>query len=180
MAYQQRANEALNFGPALQTILEAMASPQTPIPAFYRHFFTTIDPLVALSGVYGNFFTPQTVSEAYIPASIAAYNPANFILYRINGGDLLCVAFLMVVLLRYTKDVVIWKILEGAVLIIDLVILQGLWEMHGQQGRRFVGKGGMRWEDWACVGITLTVAVIRSAFLAGVGFERHAAGKKGV
>jgi hypothetical protein len=152
-----------------------MASPTTsqpPIPYFYRLFFTTIDPFIALSGAYMNIATPADALEAYVPPSISNYNPATFILFRIMGGDLLGVCFLCVVLLRYTNDIGVWKILEGAILTIDLVMLQGLWEMLGRQGRRYVGEGGLRGMDWLTLGITVGVAAVRSAFLLGIGFGK--------
>jgi hypothetical protein len=148
------------------------------IPSFYRHFFTTIDPLIALFGSYTNLLTPSAGHDLYIPPSVHPYAPQTSILFRILGADLLCFCFLSCVLLRYSRDVGVWRIYEGGILIVDLVILHGLWEMLGQQGRRFVGEGGIRGMDWACAGIVAGVAVVRAAFLLGIGMGEGRGARK--
>ena len=103
-----------------------MTTPSTaphPIPPFYHTFFTTIDPLIALSGVVLNVFFPETVINSYRPLSSAtttsdklftsptahAYTPetqlvTSYLLYQISGA-LLFATVLDVFLLRRTREV---------------------------------------------------------------------------
>ena len=78
-------------------------------------------------------------------------------------------AFIDVVLLRYTKDVKIWKILEAAVLIYDFALLFSNYYALSQQGR--LSFGALRWEDWGGIAITGQAVIVRSAFLFGVGLS---------
>ncbi len=145
-----------------------MSESSTPaIPAFYRIFFTYIDPLVASWGAYMDFFTPDTVLNSFVPNS--ARNPAHDMLFQQLGGGLLNIAFLSAVLLRYTNDVKIWKIVQLGILIVDVVGLYSLWDGLGRQGR--LDPRGWRGEDWGCVGITGFVTVLRMMFMAEVGFR---------
>lgn len=93
------------------------------IPAFYRFYFRWSDPLICLWGAYIDFFNPAFLSNAFLPSSQQPWNPAfNFTLQQL-GGALLMLAIIDVVMLRYTEDVGVWKILQGAVLVYDLSLL---------------------------------------------------------
>lgn len=149
--------------------MSVTSAEQHRIPVAYRAFFTWVDPLIALSGVYMNLFTPDTVLNAYIPSTLSQRDPAHFMLFQQLAANLLMAAFLSIVLLRYTADVKIWKILQASILLVDLTLLYSLWDAIGSQGR--LSLDGMRGEDWGCAIITGTVVAMRVLFLAEFGFE---------
>lgn len=139
------------------------------IPALYRFYFRWSDPAICLWGAWMDFITPAFVLNAFIPTAIAVRNPYfDFTLQQL-GGALLMLIFFDVVLLRYTNDIKIWKILQMAVLIYDLSLLYSMYDSLGQQGR--LSFGALRWEDWGSIVITAQAAVVRTAFLLGVGLS---------
>ena len=148
----------------------------TPIPAFYRIYFSTIDPLVLASAVFMDFVTPSFTVGAFIPTSVAPYNPYYDVLLQQLGGALLFMAILDVVLLRYTKDINIWKIVQVGVLSYDLILLGSIYYGLKQQHR--LSLHALRFEDWGDIIITGQAAIVRSLFLLGVGLHQDTQGKK--
>lgn len=117
-----------------------------------------------------DFVTPAFVSNAFLPEKIQKWNSLfDFTLQQL-GGALLMLAFIDIVLLRYTKDVKIWKIIQAAVLIYDLSLLYSNYYSLKQQGRLSVSA--LRWEDWGGIFITAQAAVVRTLFLLGVGLGK--------
>ncbi|KAF2440284.1 hypothetical protein P171DRAFT_435110 [Karstenula rhodostoma CBS 690.94] len=142
------------------------------IPTFYRIFFTSIDPLIALSGAYMDFFDPETILASSFPrASLYAEpTPPITVLLRQAGGAFIMMAFLMVFMLRYTEDVKIWKMFELGILVTDFTLFYSLYGALEGQGRLDVGA--IRWEEWGTIVITGFVTVVRIAFLGGLGFSK--------
>jgi hypothetical protein len=158
--------------------MASTTSTSPPIPGFYRVFFTSIDPLIALSGVYMNLYKPEMVLGAVVPATVATWNPAYYPIMQQLTGWHLGTIFLQTTLLRYTGDLGVWRIFQASVLVIDAALGWSIWSALGAQGRRSLA--GMRGEDWGTVGITAGVAIIRTAFLLGAGFgQQSGAGAKG-
>lgn len=125
---------------------------------------------------YGDYAHPAFIVNAFVPSSIAPHNPYfDFTLQQI-GGALLMLGFIDIFLLRYTNDVKIWKILEAAVLIYDLSLLFSNYSSLQQQGR--LRPGGLRWEDWSGIAVSAQAAVVRAAFLLGVGLAKTGKSKK--
>jgi hypothetical protein len=137
------------------------------IPAFYRFYFRWSDPAICLWGAYMDFFTPAFDFHAFVPESISPYNPYFDTILQQLGGSLLMLAVIDIVLLRYTNDINIWKILQLAVLVYDSTLLVSIYYSLGQQGR--LSLSALRWEDWGGIVITAQAAVVRSLFLLGVG-----------
>ena len=145
------------------------------IPLFYRFYFRISDPLICLWGAWMDFVTPAFVLNAFVPAAVAPHNPDfDFTLQQL-GGSLLMLGFIDVVLLRYTNDIKIWKVLEAAVLIYDLSLLYSSYSSLGQQGR--LSFGALRWEDWGSIIITAQAVVVRTAFLLGAGLAEQKVSK---
>ena len=90
-------------------------------------------------------------------------------LFQQLGGFLLGTAFMEAVLLRYSGDVNIWKLVQATILIVDIAILYALWDALSQQGRLQPSK--LRGEDWGCVAITGFVTIVRSLFITGLGLR---------
>ena len=141
----------------------------TYIPAFYRYYFRWSDPIICLWATYMDFFTPAFAVAAFVPESVAPWNPYFDFCIQQLGGSLIMLAFIDAVLLRYTLDVNIWKIIQAAVLIYDCVMLYSNYYALDQQGRLSIDK--MRWEHWGCFVITVQAALVRTAFLLGVGLS---------
>lgn len=116
-----------------------------------------------------DFFTPAFVLNAFVPKTYATHNPYYDFVFEQLGGALLMLGFIDIVLLRYTEDVKIWKIIQIAVLIYDLSLLYSNWTSLTLQGRLSVTA--LRWEDWGGIFITAQAAVVRSVFLLGVGLD---------
>lgn len=144
-----------------------MTAQQRPIPAFYRHFFTIADPAMAVWGAYMTVAYPDTVLDSFVPRALSRRDPAQFMLFQQLAGWPLGTAFLSIFLLRYTRDVGVWKIFQASVLIVDVVLGYALWDALGRQER--LSLGALRAEDWGCIGITAVFGLMRSAFLLGVG-----------
>lgn len=80
-------------------------------------------------------------------------------------------AFIAVVLLRYTEDVKVWKTVEAAVLIWDFALLYSNYYALSRQGRLSIGA--LRLEDWGDIIITSQAMVVRTSFLLGVGLSKE-------
>jgi len=154
-----------------------MAAQQPPIPAFYRHFFTIADPLVAVWGAYMTLAYPDTVLDSFVPRTLSRRDPAQFVLFQQLAAWPLGTAFLSIFLLRYTRDVGVWKIFQASVLVVDVVLGYAIWDALGRQGRR--SFGALRPEDWGCIGITAVFGLMRSAFVLGIGLGRGKGRGKG-
>jgi len=117
-----------------------------------------------------DFVTPAFVSNAFLPEKMTPWNPMfNFTLQQL-GGALLMLALIDIVLLRYTEDVGVWKIIQAAVLVYDLSLLYSNYNSLGMQGR--LSLQALRWEDWGGIIISAQAAVVRAAFILGVGLGK--------
>jgi hypothetical protein len=141
------------------------------IPLLYRISFTYLDPIICLWGAYMDFIDPTLVLSSHIPSPTPDIGHAMILKQR--GGGMLNFGFLSAVLLRYTYDIKIWRIVQFAFFLVDLAYYWAVYEVLGEQGRLSVGT--WRAEDWGSVAITGMAGVVRLAFLAGVGFDK---GKK--
>jgi hypothetical protein len=150
-------------------------SPPHTIPSFYLLFFQTLDPLICLWGASMDFLTPRTVLSSHIP-NPPAPDPGHIMILQQRGGAMLNFAVISAVLLRYTYDLQIWKIVQAAFLIVDLALYYAAWQVLGAQGR--LSPSTWRVEDWGSVGITVVAGAVRVAFLMGVGLGKGKNGKR--
>ncbi|KAF2130327.1 hypothetical protein P153DRAFT_288345 [Dothidotthia symphoricarpi CBS 119687] len=155
-----------------------MSRSTSPIPAFYYHFFTTLDPLISLSAIYMNFFSPETIlGSAFAPSSPwCTVTPSHTMLMHQAGGAFAMFAFLMVFMLRATNDLKVWKYFEAGVLMTDGAAFWSLGNALASQRR--LGVGEWRGEEWGTVVILVVVSVVRIAFLMGLGMEQRRVAKK--
>jgi hypothetical protein len=142
-------------------------SSSTTIPAFYRVFFPSIDPLIALSGIYFAYFQPAITVSSMFPLSQVNITPSHVMLLQQLGGCYISVSLLQIFLHRYTYDVGVWKLFQLSILISDIALLHSLWTALGAQERRGFGK--MRAEEVGIVLVTAFVGLVRVLFLTGVG-----------
>ncbi len=72
-----------------------------PIPTFYRIYFATLDPLVALSVVLANLFAPTAILNSYDAAYVTSrVDIPSTVLLDTIAGFLTGTIFLQTVLLR--------------------------------------------------------------------------------
>jgi hypothetical protein len=148
-------------------------SPNTTIPAFYLVFFQIIDPLICLWGASMDFFTPNVVLSSHVPNPNA--DMGHVMILQQRGGAMLNFGFISAVLLRYTYDLQIWKIVQIALFIVDLAVYYAAYQVLGAQGR--LSPKTWRAEDWGSVGITVVAGAVRIAFMMGVGLKKGRSGK---
>ncbi|KAM5360886.1 hypothetical protein ACJZ2D_013453 [Fusarium nematophilum] len=149
---------------------------QQTIPSFYRFWFTWIDPLSLAPTVYGLLYTPEFMLEGLIPASMSVYDPQQSFLFHQLAALYGFVGITLAGVLRVSSDVKVWRVITAGVLLIDLTILASVYVSLEQQGR--LGLEAWRWQDWGNLLWTGGVAVIRTLFLAGVGFKAAVKGKR--
>ncbi|EXJ75151.1 uncharacterized protein A1O5_01847 [Cladophialophora psammophila CBS 110553] len=153
-----------------------MASPT--IPTFYRVFFSTIDPLIALSGALTQVFAPATILTLYNPSS-AALPPAieTTVLLDSTAGYLVSTMFLQVVMLRARPaDLTVWRCLQGSILIQDLAIIGAVVGALKTQHR--LDWGLVTAKEWSNLAILAGVGALRVAFLLGIGVGGRGKAKK--
>ncbi|KAF4461071.1 hypothetical protein FALBO_12138 [Fusarium albosuccineum] len=145
------------------------------IHPIYHAWFFWVDPILTLSGMYGNFFDHDLMTQAFF----TNYPPTEQLkpfLYQI-GGMGTSYLVLLVLLQRYTNDVNVLRILHFAILWADFTMLTSMYV-----GMRFEGNlavADWRWEDWVGGGITVICTILRAAFSLGIGVkDTRGKGKK--
>jgi DMSO reductase anchor subunit len=139
------------------------------IPTFYRLVFTYFDVLNCILAAYFYFFQ-RDFSQRYIHPT-SPRNRDHDLVYFNMGGTMLLIGVLHGGLLRYTSDVNVWKIVNFAVLLLDLSLLVGVGD--GLAKRGVTSLEGVTSEDWANITVTSCVTVVRMAFIAGLGMRRE-------
>lgn len=149
----------------------------SPIPTFYRIWFTTLDPLLTLSGIYLTFFTPAFVLAGFNPNYHSPPSSETILLLDHSGAWFLAILILQLGLLRgRPDDVFVWWYYALAVGIVDTVTCTATLRALDAQGR--LGLGGWRWEEWVNFGSTGACAVVRWAFVLGIGVGGAGKGKR--
>lgn len=142
-----------------------MSSPH--INAFYRIWFTWVDPLSLVLSVAACFLTPAAALEMLVPPSKMPYVPEQAaVIYQI-GLLYSFLGIMFAVLLRASPDIKVWRIVEGATLFVDLALIVLSFVSLEQQNR-------LAFEEWRNPEVfnlffTVLVALIRAAYLVGVG-----------
>ncbi|KAK6216360.1 n19m, NADH-ubiquinone oxidoreductase 9.5 kDa subunit [Pestalotiopsis sp. IQ-011] len=122
-------------------------------------FQVAVDPLVCLATSSTCFWGPDLGLTAVVPAAVSTRNPYQDFLFHQTGALHLLLAVVLAVLLRHSAaDLAAWRIVQAAVLAVDLILL----------GSQYYSQ---RQEDFAAAAITVFVAVLRSCFLLGIGFK---------
>ncbi|KAL5344076.1 hypothetical protein BJX70DRAFT_393499 [Aspergillus crustosus] len=141
------------------------------IPVFYRAVLLWYDPIGALFGCYMNLFAKDTYLNSYIPPSLATRDPSHNMIFNQLAAGFFVVATSQAILLRYTSDVNVWKILNGCLLGWDFILLWSLWNGLGVQGR--LGPGSWRGEDLMAIMPTVFMTLVRGAIVAGIGLNEE-------
>ncbi|KAM0247817.1 hypothetical protein ACHAP5_003827 [Fusarium lateritium] len=120
---------------------------QKKIHSFYRIWFTWVDPLVLIPTVYSLIFTPEFMLDGLIPLSMSPYNPDQAFLFHQLAASYLFIGIMLGVVLRLSSDIKVWRVIIGAVLLVDIAILVSVNVSMEQQGRSELSQ--FRWQDWA-------------------------------
>ena len=139
----------------------------SPIHAFYRVFFTTIDPIIALMGVLTPLLAPEAYLQSFspspaLPPTIETTLSLD-ILASCFGGTMILQLWL---LRARPRDLVVWRAVEAFILVTDIGILGGYARALSVQGR--VLPMYWRQEEWSQIGIVSMVGLIRMCFLLGL------------
>lgn len=150
-----------------------MAAQVHPI---YRAWFLWIDPILTIAGMYVNFFDHNLATLAFF----SNYPPTEELkpfVYQIGGmgTSFLC---LFVILLRYTDDINIWKIVQFAILWADFTMLTAMYVAMRLEGHLAISD--WRQEDWVSVVITVACTILQALFVLGIGVKESKAKERKV
>lgn len=143
----------------------------TTIPAFYRLWFTIIDPALSLFGVLSSMFAPHFILRGYSPSPIDPPAIETSVLIDLHIGCYASLAFLQAILLRARPtDVVVWRILQASTAIMDAGVVLAFSKALSTQGR-------LHWSQWRedevpQICINGALVILRMAFILGVGFSK--------
>jgi hypothetical protein len=147
----------------------------SPIPRLHAVFFSTIVPLVAVSGILTSMFSPRIILTVYNPVAKLPSSIETSTLLDITSTFCLSIIFLQVVLLRLRRhDLNVWKCLQGSILIQDLGILAAVERSLKAQKSFDISLG--RAEKWGNVAILRVVRLIQGFFVVGFGLNRVSGG----
>lgn len=114
--------------------------------------------------------------DGLIPASMSVADPNHGFLFHGLAALYAFVGLMLAGTLRVTSEINVWRMVVGGVWMIDMALLASMYVSIEQQGRLSMDK--LRWQDWAALGFTAGVGVIRSFFLAGIGVKPATYGTK--
>ncbi|KAF2824890.1 hypothetical protein CC86DRAFT_296314 [Ophiobolus disseminans] len=142
------------------------------IPAVYRLIFLWIEPASILAGaVYAHFLTPTYLDLTHAPTAPGLSVPISTQIVMSQLANLyLGLAILEASVLRATTDVQVWKTFITGLLIADIGHLYSVAPLGS-----WVYWQYWRWNAIDCGNVPFVyfLAILRSLFLLGVGFEKH-------
>ncbi|VUC23991.1 unnamed protein product [Clonostachys rosea] len=141
----------------------------TSAPAFYRFFFKNLDPLVAMYGVYLNFFAQEMAVNG--PAPNSHYDPNQVFLFFQCGGLALAIAFITAAVHRATEDLNVWRAVQFALFLADIAALVGIYLSLSNQNR--LAPSAWTSDDKGLLGSYVPLTLIRLAFILNVGFPQE-------
>ena len=157
---------------------------QLRLPLAYTLWFIWIDPILSLLGAYGGLFEPYLLLLSFIPATIPnaaapteplanpdiSMNPAHTMIFNQLGGFFILTFTLSAFMLRATNDLTVWKFYQGAISLVDVIILVATAAEYSRQGR--LSPLVWRSEDWFSVVVTGACALLRISFVLGIGLDK--------
>lgn len=132
----------------------------------YRLWFLWIDPILTVAGMYGNLLDHNTNAEAFFTDLVPDVHFKPFF-YQIGGMGTSYLT-LFVLLLRYTEDVNVWKIVQLAITWADFTMLLAIHTAMTYEGTLW-NVAAWRVLDWFSIVITGGCTVLRIAFVLGIG-----------
>lgn len=142
------------------------------IPAFYRLMFLYIEPVSILAGaIYAHFLTATYLDLTHASSAPGPSVPISTQVVMTQLANLyLSLTVLEAGVLRATCDIKVWKTFITGLLIADIGHLYSVAPVGS-----WVYWQYWRWNaiDWGNVAFVYFIAITRSLFLLGVGFEKH-------
>lgn len=157
-------------GSQLHLPTSARRPPSDPIPRFYRTFFTTVDPLIALIGLLTPLLAPQTYLHSFSPTAPNPLGTETLLCLDILASCFADTMILQLYLLpARPRDLVVWKAVRAFILVSDFGIGAEYWRALGEQRRLWVG--GLRAEEGRQILIVGVLGMIRVGFLVEIGMR---------
>lgn len=144
------------------------------IPLIYRIFFLYMEPVMAFNGAILCHWYPTIFLNTM--SATAKYAPSNQVIYDQLAATYVLFSFNQAVLLRTSKDLKVWKTVLVGILLCDFIHLYSMWCVMGTQV--FLSPQLWRSEDWVNLVLLYGPVVLRSSFLAEVGFKKSYSEKK--
>jgi hypothetical protein len=148
-----------------QSLLHKIALP-------YRIFFLYIEPVLALGGTYLCMADPQrfllgTVPQpAFIAASPIAVSPVMQLLLTNIAALYALFAMNEAIVLRCTREKSVWYAIIGGMLASDIGHIYAVYAIAPERIAQFANWSS---DEWINYGTLLGGALIRSAFVLGIG-----------
>ncbi|KAI9663923.1 MAG: hypothetical protein M1821_007414 [Bathelium mastoideum] len=139
--------------------------PQIPLP--YLIHFLWFEPAAAFIGALLCHFSPSEFLPAYTDAR---YTPSNQIIYDMLGATYVLFAWNEAVVLRFCKDLRVWKAIVLGILVCDILHLCASWAAIGTEA--FFNPITWRSGEWVNYTMLYGPAAMRIAFLMEVGFSK--------
>ncbi|KAG4027242.1 hypothetical protein MFRU_032g01080 [Monilinia fructicola] len=152
--------------------------PRIPkIHPFYRTFLLNIEPIFALSGAYLSLFHPTKFITSTAPSTLSStidiQSSTSDPLIKFLTADIGALYLLFTInealVLRLTRDYSVWKAVVFAMLVCDLGHLWGVYEADPIGS---LDVHGWTSDEWINNGILIFGAVLRIAFLSGLGNKK--------
>ncbi|KAI1325601.1 hypothetical protein F5Y16DRAFT_257910 [Xylariaceae sp. FL0255] len=140
----------------------------SPIPSFYRHLFTTIEPILATTGALQALFQPQLLLAATVPS--VPYSPSLSPLFTQFTGSWLMLAYHDFFVLRSPSnahDVSVWRHTLAASSISDLFYTISL--VQSMTPANFFNPLNWGWMEAIAVVTTVGPFLGKLCFLSGLG-----------
>ncbi|CCG84963.1 protein of unknown function [Taphrina deformans PYCC 5710] len=144
----------------------------TSIPFFYRSAFVIFDIALPVFGVWAYTTAPRFILRTF---SISpAFPPATetiVLLDALAGWHAVLIALSLGFLITKRDDIVVWQVLQLAILVLDIFMLGAFARQLSTEGRTDFELWNNN--DWSNVTGTAVIAFVRFAFLCGIGIGRH-------
>lgn len=125
--------------------------------------------MALVGGCIPCFFMPETFCDSYVPKAIEKLNPFYKVFFYQIAGMFFIVFWLQGVLLRYTNDLIIWKLVHAALLGYDFFMLYSTYFALTSQRR--TDPKTWRWTDWFAILSTAIIGALRASIVAGIGLN---------
>lgn len=142
-----------------------VALPQIPLP--YLVILLWLEPVVVFSGSLACYFRPTEFLQTFTDAR---YAPSNQVIYDVLGANYVLFAWNEAVVLRFCKDLRVWKAFVLGVLVSDILHLYASWAVIGTEA--FFNPMKWRSGEWITYTTLYVSAANAVAFLMEIGFSK--------
>jgi hypothetical protein len=150
--------------------MSSQTATASPIHPLYRFWFTGLDPLLTLIGIYCNIMQPNFILAGLNPAFHSPPAPETITLLDTGGAWFCaCLIFQLGLLRARPTDVLVWHYFAAAVGVVDVIICSAILRGLSAQGRLDVRA--WRVEEWVNLGVTAACAVVRAGFVLRIGVD---------